>query len=239
MPADTPELPLGLALAWGVAPEPTRGPKRELSLDRILAQAIAIADQDGLAAVSMGAVAKACGVTTMALYRYVPSKDDLVMLMWDVAIGPPPDLAGLNWRDALIAWAQTQVKVFTARPWALDIPVKGAPNTPGVLAWADAALAALSSTPLTLPEQTSVVLAVDAHARWQSTLTRPWDDGTSALEADPLSQVFHLMSPERLPYFHAAFAYEGWDEDFDDFAFGLDLLLDGVAQLIANREGRD
>ena len=74
-------LPRGVALSWGLDKKPKRGPKRELSLKQIVDTAIVIADKDGLSAVSMNRVAASFGFTTMSLYRYVPSKDDLVLLM--------------------------------------------------------------------------------------------------------------------------------------------------------------
>ena len=87
-----PELPRGVALAWGVAAHPQRGPKRELSIERIVEAAIDIADAEGLAAVSMSRVAASLGFTTMSLYRYVTSKDDLILLMQEGASLPPvPD----------------------------------------------------------------------------------------------------------------------------------------------------
>ena len=57
-----PALPHAVAIAWGVAELPQRGPKRELSTERIVEAAIAIADADGLEAVSMGRVATALGI---------------------------------------------------------------------------------------------------------------------------------------------------------------------------------
>lgn len=64
-----PELPRGIALAWGVAANPQRGPKREMSVERIVEAAVEIADADGLGAVSMAAVAARLGFTPMSLYR--------------------------------------------------------------------------------------------------------------------------------------------------------------------------
>ena len=81
MESTEPELPRAVALAWGVAANPQRGPKRELSIERIVDAAVELADAGGLAAVSMSAIAGEFGVTSMALYRYVSAKDDLVMLM--------------------------------------------------------------------------------------------------------------------------------------------------------------
>src|SRR6188508_1559790 len=84
------DLPRGVALAWGVAANPQRGPKRELSIERIVEAAVEIADAEGLAAVSMSSIAASLGFTTMSLYRYVSAKDDLIMLMQEYGTGLPP-----------------------------------------------------------------------------------------------------------------------------------------------------
>ena len=93
-------MPPSIALAWGRAERPRRGPKPGLSLERIVAAGIHLAVTDGLGSVSMGRVAAELGASTMALYRYVPAKDDLLTLMVDTAFGaaalgrPSPATAG-------------------------------------------------------------------------------------------------------------------------------------------------
>ena len=67
------------------------------SIEEIGAAANAIADRQGLGAVSMKCVAEAVGFTTMSLYRYVDSKEELQAVMLDVAYGPP----ALDWRPGL------------------------------------------------------------------------------------------------------------------------------------------
>ena len=139
-----PELPRALALAWGVAAAPQRGPKREMSIERIVEAAIAIADESGLGAVSMSAVAARFDMTPMALYRYVSAKDDLVTLMFEYGTGLPPAInAEAPWRASVELWARAQLARFLAHPWLLDIPIEGAPLTPNGLAWAEAGLAAV------------------------------------------------------------------------------------------------
>ncbi len=54
-------------------------------MNEVVATGIRLADSDGLAAASMGRVAKELGVGTMTLYTYVPSKDELLELMVDQA----------------------------------------------------------------------------------------------------------------------------------------------------------
>ena len=84
------DLPDTVAVAWGVRGRPHKGPRPGLSLERIVAAAIRLADAEGLAAVSMSRVATALGTAPMSLYRYVAAKDELLALMVDAAYGPPP-----------------------------------------------------------------------------------------------------------------------------------------------------
>src|SRR6266496_4469960 len=95
-------------LLWGQRERPSRGPKPGLSLDGIVRAAIKIADAEGLDAVSMQRVAAEFGFATMSLYRYVPGKSELIDLMIDTAIGPPPDLSVIpgGWRPKLTVWAR-------------------------------------------------------------------------------------------------------------------------------------
>src|SRR6476469_548561 len=74
-----------LEILWGRRAPSSRGPRAELDVDRIVSAAVAIATAAGLEAVSMARVAKSLGFTTMSLYRHVPSKDDLLALMWNAS----------------------------------------------------------------------------------------------------------------------------------------------------------
>src|SRR5690606_24295200 len=107
------ELPRIVQLAWGLDDRGTRGPRRTLTLEQVLDAAIAVANEEGFAALSMSRVAKQLGFTTMSLYRYVDSKDQLVELAWDRALGPPPELpAEGDWRDRLDAWASAEYRAL-------------------------------------------------------------------------------------------------------------------------------
>ena len=83
--------PTALDLLWGTRDRPRRGPRPSLSLDRIVAEAISLADEEGLANLSMQRLAERLGCAKMALYRYVPGKSELVALMVDAALGDPPE----------------------------------------------------------------------------------------------------------------------------------------------------
>src|SRR3954451_12130711 len=120
-----PELPRGVALAWGIAASPQRGPKREMSVERIVEAAVEIADAEGLGAVSMAAVAARLGYTPMSLYRYVTAKDDLILLMQETATGLPPaavrNIEG--WRPRLAAIFQAMLEVYLRHSWMIDVPI--------------------------------------------------------------------------------------------------------------------
>lgn len=77
---------------WNERPRPARGPKPALTLEQIADAGIAIADAEGLAAVTMQRVAAELGYTKMSLYRYLPGKAELVAAMLERGIGPAPDL---------------------------------------------------------------------------------------------------------------------------------------------------
>src|SRR3954465_13932552 len=132
-------LPRAVALSWGVAERPQRGPKRELSIERIVDTAIELAGAEGLGAVSMSRIAGELGFTTMSLYRYVTSKDDVLALMQDAVceLPIPSEDDDTDWRSGLRLWAMASIQVIEAHPWFPDIPISGMPLMPNNLAVLD------------------------------------------------------------------------------------------------------
>lgn len=242
---DGAELPAGLAAVWGVRERSARGPKPALTLARIVEDGVELARSEGLGAVSMARVAKRLGVSTMALYRYVPAKDELLVLMVDAAFGPPPalDADALGWREALASWAWAQRERVREHVWALQVPITGPPLGPNAVAWLDRALAALAGTGLEEEEKASVVLLVSGYVRSEGTLVAELtaaggiSDAAMVSYADTLRA---LVSPERFPALHALLAagvFDKADPPDKEFEFGLERILDGVAALIERREG--
>ncbi|SET10262.1 TetR/AcrR family transcriptional regulator [Nonomuraea wenchangensis] len=82
------------------------GRPAQLSRPAVVAAAMAVADEHGLAGLTMPAVAARLGVTTMALYRHVASKDDLLDALVEALLPPlPPESGGASWRERLGAMA--------------------------------------------------------------------------------------------------------------------------------------
>lgn len=138
-------------ILWGEREQPTRGPKPALSAERIARAAIAIADTEGLEAVSMHRVAAEFGYTTMSLYRYVPSKTALIDVMIDFAGADVPDLRGVEsgWRAKIEHWIRQARELYRRHPWILAAtPQRRRVMGPNELAWLDVALEALAEAGL-------------------------------------------------------------------------------------------
>jgi AcrR family transcriptional regulator len=240
---DEVELPRAVALAWGVAANPQRGPKRELSIERIVEVAVQLADAGGLAAVSMSAIAGELGVTAMALYRYVTSKDDLLVLMQEEGIGVPPESvreAGEHgWRAGLEAWSAAMGGIYREHSWLLDVPVEGTPSTPNNLAWLEAALEVLAGVPLDGEQKTSVVLALIAQIRWEAHIFRGYLSSGDPEHVDSRTErlLQSLVGADELPQVRAALDAGVFSPErpSDPFAFGRGLVLDGMAALLEGR----
>jgi AcrR family transcriptional regulator len=244
-PDAEPELPRGVALAWGVAADPQRGPKREMSVEKIVEAAVELADAEGLGAVSMAAVAARLGYTPMSLYRYVSAKDDLILLMQESATGVPPvalrDVSG--WRERLRAIFRTQLDIYLTHPWMLDIPITGSPITPNSSAWMDVSLDALSGTALTQIERMAVTLLVTGHTRWYGTILAAYAAVSRSTGLTPEqitvqeAEIFDsLITAEEFPALRRAVEDGVFRTEDDPFAFGIDRILDGIAAYVASLE---
>lgn len=239
---EPPELPRGIALAWGVAANPQRGPKREMSVEKIVDAAVDLADAEGIGAVSMAAVAAKLGFTPMSLYRYVTAKDDLLLLMQEEATGLPPasHLEIDGWRERLLALYEEQVLLYLRHPWMLSLPITGSPITPNSSAWLDASLAALESTPLTAEERMAVALAVTGHARWCGIVQAGYSEQArgSGLSSDEIAvreaALFdRVITAEEFPALRRAIEDDVFLSPADPFRFAVERTLDGVAAYIA------
>jgi AcrR family transcriptional regulator len=229
-----------LALLWGTAQRPKRGPKPSLTLERIVAGAIEHADAEGLASLSMQRLAERLGCAKMALYRHVPGKAELVALMVDAAIGDPPQSPALTasgdrpWRAVLRLWATTIFCRYRAHPWAIEATAGARPMGPNESAWLETALAGLAGTGLTGAERLDTVVLLNGHVR---SLVQVTPSGQEDLEQQIVRQIGAVLSayPDRYPQVLAAFSDSSPSGRNDALDFGIDRILDGLAALIAAR----
>ncbi|MEU8223873.1 TetR/AcrR family transcriptional regulator [Kribbella sp. NPDC048915] len=237
MTEDRGELPPGLALAWGVQPVQRRGPKPALSVDRIVATGIEFGDRYGFEAVSLQRIAAELGVTTNAMYRYVRSKEELIVLVHDKAVGVPPELPS-GWRAAATAWVHAQVGLYARRPWLLDVPLRGAPVTPNLLRWVEVMLAALAETGLSHHDNLGCLVLLDGYARNYGALARQL--GAQVGTPVQAEQVGQFLVPRLIeggyPMVTSLYLDQEYEDELDDdLEFGLGRILDGIEVLIAGK----
>jgi AcrR family transcriptional regulator len=240
-----------LELLWGVeSPRPRRGPLPALSVEEIVERAIAIADADGLEAVTMRRLAKELGVGAMALYTYVPGKAELLDLMLDRAYAEMPRTRWPgHWRERLTALARDNRALYDAHPWAAAISSGRPPLGPGLMGKYEHELTALEGLGLDDVQmdaaltflldfvRSSAVAARQAQATLRdSGMT---DEQWWAANAPLLERV---LDPEAYPTAArvgtaAGAAQAGAYNPDHAWRFGLERVLDGLSVLIEPATG--
>ena len=208
---------------------PTRGPRPSLGLSQLAEATIAVADEEGLAAASMQKVSARLGVTKMALYRYVGSKEELVAVAVEHAVGDPPDLtAGGDWRERTLRWAALLREVWERHPWLPAATLGNRMIGPREIGWSESAAQALAGSGLAGEELRATIALLFAASR-------------AALAHDVAGTQFWTTQPQvgaelrerlrnhadRFPLVSAAEAETAGG--LDAWRFGIELLLDGVA----------
>ncbi len=227
---------MNVDLLWDGPPARTRGPKAALSLHQIADAAIAVADAEGLDAVSMQRVAAELGYTKMSLYRYVPGKAELIAVMLERGLGGPPDVApaggGTAWREALTGWCRALFEKYAAHPWASEATQRARPLGPHEMAWMEQAVAALP-TGLTGFERLDTVAVLALHTR-----TLAAQAAHAPREAEFAAAIGTVLRrhADRFPAVAAAMAdVAGGEGRGQAFEYGLDRILDGVEVLVRRR----
>jgi hypothetical protein len=179
----------------------------------------------------------------MSLYRHVDSKEELLLLMMNAALGEPPDpdAPSADWRAGLERWASELTDVVRRHPWGLRVPLSPMIGR-SQLAWFDYGLRALADTGLSEAEKAAVILLLNGYVFWQARLLEEIAQPRSGVEAPAsYSEMLQgLLDRERYPALHRALDARIFDDESfpeDDFRFGLDRVLDGIERLVEDRGG--
>ena len=241
-------------------PEPS-GRRTPRSREDIAEAAVAVADAEGVEAVSMRRVARELGLGTMSLYHYVRSKDELLDLMSDAILAGqivPDEVLTRGWREALTAIAHATRANFERHPWIIGAmrPRPRAIPGPSSLRHFEQSVAAVADTGADVATQMEIVSLVDDYVFGFA--VRAIIEGREARieEEDPrwIESVFDYMRREietgaypNVERIVEANRAEGRrDEELSmmvmqpgRFDRGLERLLDGIeASLPKRRRGR-
>ncbi|MEU7783006.1 MULTISPECIES: TetR/AcrR family transcriptional regulator [unclassified Amycolatopsis] len=241
-----------LALLWrarGGTSEPTRGRKPTLTVERIVAAAIGVADADGLAAASMHRVAKELGAGTMTLYTYVPGKAELVDLMVDDVLverrlpGPGEPRSG-DWREQVALYAERTRAAYRAHPWLCEVSRVRPPLGPGQLAGQEYLLSIVDALGLAPRQAVAAANAigtyVDANAALgaeNTSLERSTGQSTEAWWHQRSSFWEDYFVVDAHPAMNRIWLGGGFDQSAEAqgekaYEFGLNRMLDGIEALV-------
>lgn len=245
-------------LLWGVE-RVKRGPRPQLTVDQIAREAIALADEEGFEGLSMRRMAERLGVGAMSLYRYVPSKAELLDLMVDrvnCETDRAPSRRGWRARLEHIAWENR--RLYERHPWLLQVFASRLMG-PCVFEKYDYELRALDGIGLSDVEMDLVLTLVVGYVRGavhNVVEARRLRERTGMDEVEWWNTVSpaleRIVDAERFPVAGrvgetSAIYYMGQYEpergeptvalDELQFDFGLQRVLDGVESLIKSKSG--
>ncbi|MFJ7965549.1 TetR/AcrR family transcriptional regulator [Streptomyces sp. NPDC096324] len=213
----------------GTTPQPAR---KTLTRRRVLCAAVELADAGGLETLSMRKLGEAVGVEAMSLYNHVANKEDLLDGMIDLVFGevelPVP---GDDWRQAMRQRAISMRLALSRHRWAIGLMESRSTPGPATLRHHDAVLGCLRQSGFSLTLTAHAVSALDSYiygfALQEKTL--PFDSPEETAEV--AASIVSVFGDGEYPYLaeiatahvmRPGYAYG------DEFAFGLDLILDGL-----------
>ncbi|MEU9157439.1 TetR/AcrR family transcriptional regulator [Streptomyces sp. NPDC048417] len=119
---------------------------RSLAPDQLASAALAVIDREGLTGLSMRAVAKELGMSTMGLYRYVRDREELERLVVELVLGAvdtePPDPAAA-WRERITVMVRRMRDAVGAHPAVVPLIIAHRHHSLGVLRWSETVLVVL------------------------------------------------------------------------------------------------
>ncbi|HEY5629674.1 MAG TPA: TetR/AcrR family transcriptional regulator C-terminal domain-containing protein, partial [Candidatus Limnocylindrales bacterium] len=202
-----------------------------LSRERVLQAALALADEEGVEAVSMRRLGHALGVEAMSLYKHVADKENILdgiadLVMAEVEV---PSADG-DWRAAIRRSAISAHEALRRHPWAGVVLESRLNPGPARLRYLDAVVGVLRGAGFDTTTVAHAFMALDSHTYGftMQELALPFDAASAAGVAEEMAErVFADGYPNLAAM--AELAMSG--AQLLDFEFGLDLLLDGLERL--------
>jgi len=213
-----------------------------LTRQRALEVAVALADADGLASLTMRRLAQELAVEAMSLYHHVANKSDILDGMIDVVFAemvlPPTDL---GWKAALRVRGHSVRAALTRHPWAVAVIESRTMPGMATLRHHDAVLGCLRGGGFSIPLTAHAYSVLDAYIFGfvYQEIQLPFDttgetqEVTGAiLDAMPLAEFPHLAELAMEHVMKPGYSYS------DEFDFGLDLVLDGLESALTAEKRR-
>lgn len=221
---------------------PGAASRGRLSRALVLQAAVELADATGIESLTMRRLGERLGVEAMSLYKHVANKSELLDGMVDLVFSeiPLPEDA-TPWREAMRRRAFSVRAALARHPWATVLMDSRASPGMATLRHHDAVLGVLRRAGFSVPLTAHAYSALDSYLYGFVMQERalPFDDGESAAEV--ARAIFSSLPADELPHLTELtlehVLQPGYDYG-DEFAFGLDLLLDGLERARAAERRR-
>ncbi|NWL11035.1 TetR family transcriptional regulator [Paenarthrobacter nitroguajacolicus] len=211
-----------------------------LSRERVLECAVALADESGLAALTIRTLAQSMGTKPMSLYYYVANKEEILDGIVDMVFSEiqPPEPGG-DWRAEMQQRAHGVRSALRRHPWAVGLLESRSAPGPATLRHHEATLATLREAGF------SVQLTAHAYALLDSYIygfalqeaALPFEGRDTAAEiTNPIMERFATGEYPRMVEIAVEHVLKPGYDFGDEFGFGLDLILEGLNRLKSGEE---
>lgn len=211
--------------------EPHR-PREPLSRERVLAQALQLADKQGITSLSMRKLAEALGVKAMSLYNHVKNKDDIIDGIVDRVAGEieVPEMT-VDWKQAMRKRAHSAHAVLLRHPWATMEIVSRVNIGPAMLRYIEATIGCLREAGFSFEMADHAWNAMDSHI-YGFTLQALNFPFKAEEYSDVAKNYLPLIPADKYPYLNGMTqqVISGQYDGIHEFEFGLELILDGLDQ---------
>jgi AcrR family transcriptional regulator len=218
-------------------------PKRiPLSREKVLKCALDLADQSGIASLTIRSLANSMGTKPMSLYHYVANKDEILDGIVDMVFDEiePPSPAG-EWRDQMHHRAHAVRRALKRHPWAVGLLETRASPGAATLRHHEATLATLRAAGFTVQMTAHAYALLDSYiygaALQEAALPFHGPDAAAEVTASIVKLFSGGQYPRLVEIATEHVLKPGYDFG-DEFDFGLTVILDGLARSIQPPDDR-
>ncbi len=210
-----------------------RADRARLSRERVLAGAVAVADAEGIAGLTIRSLAQELGVKPMSVYHHVANKDEILDGIVDIVFSEIelPSYDG-EWRAEISRRASSARAVLRRHPWAITLLDSRTSPAPATLRHHDANIGVLRAAGFSVEMTAHAYALIDAYvygfAMQEAAL--PFETDTVADVAEPMMDLFTTGEYPHLVELTTEFVLQPGYDFGNEFAFGLNLILDGLAR---------
>ena len=205
-----------------------------LSRERVLRAAVSLADENGIASLTMRKLGEALGVEAMSLYNHIANKEDLLDGMIDVVfseIDLPSD--DNSWKAAMRQRALSVREALARHRWAIGLMESRTSPGPATLKHHDAVIGTLRNAGFSIDLAAHAYSALDSYiygfAMQEPTLPLDTPEETAAAAQAFMAQFSTGEYPHLAELILEHVMQPGYDYA-NEFTYGLELILDGLGR---------